>query len=98
MPFFKVAENEMRGPDCSRLWNKWEERRHMQTVWTTNSNNLVVRFFFFFSFWYFIYLAALGLSCSMQDLSLWCTAFSLVVVCGLSWPAVCRILISSLGV
>ena len=29
-------------------------------------------------FFFFNYLAVTGLSCSMQDLSLWCTGFSLV--------------------
>ena len=47
--------------------------------------------FFYLFIYVFIYLfwAALGLSCSMQDLSLWRTGFSLVVVHGLSSCGVC---------
>ena len=39
----------------------------------------------------FIYLAVSGLSCSMQDLSLWCTEFSLFMALGLSRPSACGI-------
>ena len=37
----------------------------------------------------FIYVTASGLSCGMQDLSLRCVGFSLVVVHGLSYPMTC---------
>ena len=37
----------------------------------------------------FIYLTVLGLSCGMQDLSLQCLGFSLVVAHGLSYPMTC---------
>ena len=36
-----------------------------------------------------MYLTALGLSCGMQDLSLQCLGFSLVVAHGLSYPMTC---------
>ena len=39
----------------------------------------------------FIYLTVSGLSCSMQDLSLWCTEFSLFMALGLSRPSACGI-------
>ena len=47
--------------------------------------------FFFFNIYLFIYLAALGLSCSTRDLrcSMWCAGFSLVVARGLSCPVAC---------
>lgn len=40
VPFFKVTESERRGPKCSRLWDKGEERREVQIVWIANSRSL----------------------------------------------------------
>ena len=45
------------------------------------------------SFFKIFYLAVSGLSCGMWDLSLQCSGFSRVVVCGLSCPAACGILV-----
>ena len=42
-------------------------------------------------------MAALGLSCGVQDVSSWCEV-SLVVPCGLSCPTTCGILVSRWGI
>ena len=48
--------------------------------------------------YFYLFLTALGVSCSTQDLSLRRTGFSLFVVRGLSCPMECGILVPQSGI